>query len=231
MKSYSDRDLNAILAHFSVADKAYTFAPLTDGFINDTFLVFDDEAPQYILQRVNHDVFKDISGVMHNIKQALNSLKATDYRKITLVETKAGKEFLELRGETLDYWRMMTYIDQSTAHNTTTDPKIAFEAGRIIGKFHTLLKNANHQDYVDTIPKFHDIDLRKKQFEEAFSKASGEKLATAESPIAFTKELLSVLKKKDFDELPTRVCHNDTKLNNILFSKETGKALCLIDLD
>ena len=78
MKSYSDRDLNSILNHFSIADMVYSFAPLTDGFINDTFLVFNDKAPQYILQRVNHHVFKDISGVMNNIKHALKCLGGTD---------------------------------------------------------------------------------------------------------------------------------------------------------
>lgn len=231
MKKYSDRALNAILAHFSVAEKEYTFNPLTDGYINDTFLVFEDGAPRYILQRVNHKVFKNISGVMNNIKHALFYLDAPDYSKIILVETKAGKEYLELHHEASDFWRMMTYIDESTAHNTTTDPKIAFEAGRIIGKFHLLLQNADTENYVDTIPRFHDLELRKEQFEEALSTTPIEKKEVAEAAIDFANEILSVLEKINPSELPIRICHNDTKLNNILFSSETAKALCLIDLD
>ena len=129
MKLYSGTELSAILKNFSVSDEEYLFRPLTDGFINDTFLVFNNEVPRYILQRVNHNVFKDISGVMNNIKNALKYLQAPGYSKITLVETKSGNEYLELQDSTVDYWRMMTYIDESTAHNTTTDPKIAFEAG------------------------------------------------------------------------------------------------------
>ncbi len=231
MKHYSDSDLNAILTHFSVAEKEYTFNPLTDGYINDTFLVFEDGLPHYILQRVNHNVFKNIAGIMNNIKHALRYLEAPDYSKITLVKTKAGKEYLELQNQASDFWRIMTYIDNSTAHNTTTDPKIAFEAGRIIGKFHLLLENDDTENYVDIIPRFHDLELRKEQFETTLTTANLERMEIAASPIDFAKEILSVLEKIDPAELPIRICHNDTKLNNILFSKETSKALCLIDLD
>ncbi|HDZ14890.1 hypothetical protein LCGC14_1105190 [marine sediment metagenome] len=231
MKLYSDSELNAILHHFSITDKNYAFAPLTDGFINDTFLVFDDQLPRYILQRVNHNVFKDISGVMNNIKHALTYLEDTDYSKILLVETKNGKEYLELQEETSDYWRMMTYISDSTAHNTTTDSNIAFEAGRAIGKFHSLLQGAAIENYVDTIPRFHDLKLREGQFDQALSTVGDGKREIAKSPIDFAKEILLLLEKIDLDTLPLRICHNDTKLNNILFSKETGEALCLIDLD
>ncbi len=231
MKPYSDNDLNAILEHFSVMKKEYGFSLLTDGYINDTFLVSEDGSPRYILQRINHKVFKNISGVMNNIKNALRYLDAPDYSKITLVETQSGKGYLETYEESSDYWRMMTYIDESTAHNITTDSKIAFEAGRIIGKFHLLLQDADSENYVDTIPKFHDLDLRKKQFKTALSTAAGDKISIADSAIEFAKKTLSVLETIDTTELPMRICHNDTKLNNILFSQETGKALCLIDLD
>lgn len=231
MKKYSDRELNDILYHFSVAEKEYSFSPLTDGYINDTFLVFEDGSPCYILQRVNHTVFKNISGIMNNIKQVLQYLDAPDYSKITLVDSKAGKGYLKLHGDLSDYWRMMTYIDESTAYNTTTDPKIAFEAGRIIGQFHLLLEDVDTENYVDTIPKFHNLDLRKNQFREALSTAAVEKKEIAALAIDFAEEILIILEKLDFSELPIRICHNDTKLNNILFFKETHKALCLIDLD
>lgn len=231
MKYYSKTDLNAILAHFSVAEKEYTFNPLTDGYINDTFLVFEDRAPRYILQRVNHKVFKNISGVMNNIKHALLYLDAPDYRKITLVETKTGKEYLELHDEASDFWRIMTYIDNSTAHNTTTDSKIAFEAGRIIGKFHLLLEHDDTTNYVDTIPRFHELELRENEFKEALSSTIIERKRIAEPAIDFAHKILSVLEQINLSEQPIRICHNDTKLNNILFSKKTGNALCLIDLD
>ncbi len=231
MSPNSDYDLNAIMEHFSIAEKEYGFSSLTDGYINDTFLVSEDGSPRYILQRINHKVFKNISGVMNNIQNALRYLEAADYSKITLVETQSGKGYLETHDESSHYWRMMTYIDESTAYNITTDSKIAFEAGRIIGKFHLLLQDADSEKYVDTIPRFHDLDLRKKQFKTALSTADEDKMSMAESAIDFAEKTLSVLETIDPTKLPLRICHNDTKLNNILFAKETGKALCLIDLD
>lgn len=231
MKKYSDRDLNEILTHFSIAESTYSFSALTDGYINDTFLVFEEGSPHYVLQRVNHKVFENISGVMNNVKRALHHLNAPDYRKITLVDTKTGKGYLELQNDASDYWRMMTYIDESTAHNTTTDPNIAFEAGRVIAEFHSLLKDADTRNYVDTISRFHDLELRKEQFESALPNADPKKKQVATAAIAFAKETLLVLEQINTAKLPVRICHNDTKLNNILFSKETGKALCLIDLD
>ncbi|MDO6517330.1 phosphotransferase enzyme family protein [Zobellia uliginosa] len=229
MDSYSHEKLNTLLGHFSVPEKNYLIKPLTDGLINDTFLVFDASTPLYILQRVNHLVFTDVDGLMNNIHHAFRYLHDTDYTKITLVKSNKGNSYH--RTETGDYWRVMTYIDGSTAYNTTENPNIAYEAGKIIGKFNSLLQQARLDDYIDTIPRFHDIRLRKVQFESAIASANSEKLKTAEKAINFTHEVLESLMALDLSQLPLRVCHNDTKLNNILFSKATEKALCLIDLD
>ncbi|MGB5555823.1 MAG: aminoglycoside phosphotransferase family protein [Flavobacteriaceae bacterium] len=228
MGQHSILALQTILEKFSVPLKQYLFKSLTDGFINDTFLVLDHETPKYILQRVNHSVFKNIAGLMGNIDLALNQLEDPAYTKIELIKTKAETAYLY---DSSGYWRLMTYIDKSEAHNTTVDPKIAFEAGRIIAKFHELLKDAPINDYVDTIPRFHDLELRKTQFQEAISGASTEKLKIAKEAIDFAKKVLVTLSELTKKALPIRVCHNDTKLNNILFSKKDDTALCLIDLD
>ena len=201
---------------------------LHNGYINDTYLVMEGRQPRYILQRVNHNVFKDIDGLMGNIAHALDGLSDPGYERIELIRTASGTTYLE---DPNGYWRLMTYIDESTAHNTTTDPKIAFEAGRIIGKFHQLLNGAVLEDYVDTIPRFHDLSLRKAQFEEARSKAQTGKKETAHNAIVFAETTLNKLEALSTAPMPLRICHNDTKLNNILFSKKDHKALCLIDLD
>ena len=125
----------------------------------------------------------------------------------------------------------MTYINNTTAYDNATDTEIAFQAGRVVGKFHKLLADAPLDNYVDTIPQFHDLSLRQNQFEESLLSAKNEKLETSKTAIVFAKETLEKLKILDNSKLPLRVCHNDTKLNNILFSKEENKALCLIDLD
>lgn len=231
MSRYTDRELSDLLSHFSVARKNYTFRPITDGYINDTFLVFDGHAPMFILQRINHKVFENVEGLMNNVQDAFEHLNDKDYQVITLIKTTEGASYLSQENGERTFWRVMTYIDGSTAYNTTEDPKIAFEAGKIIAKFNILLERANTADYVDTIPQFHDLDLRKRQFAEALKSADPAKKETAKDALLFTHKVLKKLEDMDLGGLPVRVCHNDTKLNNILFSKETKKALCLIDLD
>jgi len=226
--AYSSEELNAILTSFKVPQKTYTFQPLTAGYINDTFLVLDNETPLYILQRINHSVFENVEGLMVNVGSALKQLKAKQYEQITLIPAQSGKTYSSIDS---GYWRIMTYISKSTTHNTTNNPEIAFEAGRIIGKFHALLVNSSLDHYVDTIPKFHNLNLRKMQFLAALARTSDEKTATANHAITFAKETIVKIEAMENQQLPVRICHNDTKLNNILFSETTGKALCLIDLD
>ncbi|SHJ88404.1 phosphotransferase enzyme family protein [Pseudozobellia thermophila] len=231
MSRYSDKELENLLRNFSVEEKKYTFRPITNGYINDTFLVFDGPTPKYILQRINHKVFENVAGLMNNVQDAFKHLNDDDYQSITLTETVNGSSYLSVENGEKAFWRVMTYIDGSTAYNTTEDPKVAFEAGKVIAKFNILLQKANTADYVDTIPQFHDLDLRKRQFEEALRSADPSKKETAKDALLFTNKVLAKLADLKFNGLPIRVCHNDTKLNNILFSKATKKALCLIDLD
>ncbi len=224
----STQELHKILSAFKISDNVYTFKAITDGFINDTFLVCANELPVYILQRINHKIFVNVEGLMSNIDKVLKQAKAKDYAQIKLVTTHGGKTYASLSN---GYWRVMTYITNSTAYNTTTEPEIAFEAGRITGRFHSLLANTSTHHFIDTIPKFHDIDLRKMQFLAALSRASKNKIDIATTAISFAQQTLAKLEAIENKQLPLRICHNDTKLNNILFSKKTNKALCLIDLD
>ncbi len=228
MKPYSQQTLIGLLGNFDLAGKAYAMAPLHIGYINDTFLVYEKETPKYVLQRINHTVFKDVDGLMGNIEKALLHLQANDYKKIGLVATRTGKSYLK---EESGYWRLMTYLENSISYNTTTSTQIAKEAGRIIGKFHVLLANADVSDYVDTIPQFHDLELRGRQFAQSLSAADTGRRKKADGAITFAQNMLSTLLAYDFSALPARVCHNDTKFNNVLFSKENGVGLCLIDLD
>ncbi len=220
-------NLSIILSNFSVPDKAYTFQLISNGLINDTYLVLDKENPKYILQRINHNVFKNIEGVMQNINAALPLLKSKNYNHIALIKTINKKTYHTEDGS----WRLMSFITESTTYNTTTNPKIAFESGKIVGEFHKLLATTKIKNYADTIPQFHDLSLRENQFKEALLNANESRLATATNAINFANKLLPILIKFSSKKLPVRVCHNDTKLNNILFSKSTNKALCLIDLD
>jgi len=164
------------------------------------------------------------AGYINDTFLVANSTKDT----IKLTPAISGKTYLS---HASGYWRLMSYIENSATHNTTTSKEIAFEAGRIIGKFHLLLADAPLSQYVDTIPKFHDLELRKMQFLAALARASKKNKEIAKKAISFGQEMLLNLVEIKTYQLPERICHNDTKLNNILFSKVTEKALCLIDLD
>ncbi len=222
-------ELNELLKNFSITRKTYEFQGINQGYINDTYLVLDNQYPLYILQRVNHNVFKDVHGLMGNIANAFQHLEDDNYTAIELLKTESDNSYY--KDEKTGYWRLMSYINNTTAYDNATDTNIAFEAGRVVGKFNQLLAEASLDKYVDTIPNFHNLPLREKQFEESIQSAKAEKLETAKNAISFAKETLEKLKILDNSKLPLRVCHNDTKLNNILFSKEDNKALCLIDLD
>ena len=228
MSKHSQNELNNVISYFVLEAKTYTFSELNSGFINDTYLVSDSATPKYVLQRINHGVFTNVEGLMGNVSNALQLLKAKDYTRIKLIKTKLGKTYYS---DANGFWRIMTYIQGSTTFDTTTSSEIAFEAGRIIGRFHHAMNKADLSKYVDTIPKFHNLELRKMQFLASIAKASELKKETAIQAISFAENMLVNLETINDIDLPFRVCHNDTKLNNILFSDKTQKALCLIDLD
>jgi len=220
--------LDQVISNFNIIQENFSYSPLTNGMINDTYLVSATGVPQFVLQKINTSVFTNVTSLIHNIDLVLPKLHTNDYEKVTLAKTKEGKTFY--KSENNDFWRLMTYVKNSKVYNTTTDPEIAFEAGRIIGSFHKLLANLDPNLLQETLVDFHNIEFRYGQFLEALPKAKTGNIEKAKAPIAFVKKHISMLLELQKVKLKTRVCHNDTKLNNILFSvQKTG--LCLIDLD
>jgi Ser/Thr protein kinase RdoA (MazF antagonist) len=220
--------LKEILGCFVPDGEAHSFEPIQSGYINDTFLVLKGIEPLYILQRVNHGVFKDVDGLMGNIAKATTKLRAADYQSITIFPTRQGTTHASLPS---GHWRLMEYIPGSTSFDTTTDLHIAQEAGRIIGKFHLLMQGEDPDLYCDTLPQFHDLELRYAQYQQGLKDTTPERMTMAERGLLKVDAIYAHLQQSPPKNVPVRVCHNDTKLNNILFSKDTGKALCLIDLD
>jgi Ser/Thr protein kinase RdoA (MazF antagonist) len=218
-----------ILGRFPLKEQEFRFEPLGQGLINDTYLVSGNGKATYILQRLNTDVFRNSRALMENLQRALLLLRAEDYAPLVLVKTRAGNLFSET-GKS-GCWRLISYLRGSTTYNTTNSPHISGEAGRIIGRFHSLLKDAPLSAFEDTLPGFHNLELRSSQLWAARESASGDRLLKAERAIAMVGSLLKSRSSFQPNNLPVRICHNDTKLNNILFEKETGRALCLIDLD
>jgi thiamine kinase-like enzyme len=223
-----EKKLTKIINEFQIPFKNYEFETISNGFINDTFLVSFNGTPLYILQRINTKVFPNIHSLIDNLDLVLPVLKDRDYQEVTLVRTNSGKSFMQNSED--EVWRLMTFVKNSIVYNTTKNSEIAFEAGRIIGLFHQLTEKIKVEELKETLEHFHNVAFRYDQFKEALSNADKRKIELAKESIEFVKNNIATLLEISTDNLPVRTCHNDTKLNNILFSR-SNKALCLIDLD
>ncbi len=220
--------LKIILNNFEIPIGDFEFKTLSNGLINDTFLVSSRGKAKYILQRINTHVFNNVEALINNVELVLPELQGKGYEKISLSATKeVGIVYRSTDGEV---WRLMNFISGSQVFNTTRNPVVAKEAGRIIGLFHHLLTGFNTSLLKETLPDFHNLNFRFRQFGEALKKAKPENIDRAKKAIDFVGDNIDGLLGIGFSELPVRVCHNDTKLNNILFSSD-HRALCLIDLD
>ncbi len=217
------------LEHFVIERKRYQVIPIVQGYINHTFKIADQGIPKYLLQHLNRHVFQDIEGLMQNLEAILPFLNQKGYASIDLMPTKARTPLY--RDTDREYWRLMTFIPESISYNTTNDLKVANESGKILGIFHRLLKDVPLTALVETIPGFHDLKKRVTEFNTAIKNTPQDRLVKAKKWILFAETTLSKMGTDLPEELPLRICHNDTKLNNFLFSKQTGEALCLIDLD
>ncbi len=219
----------AVLPYFSITGNDYEIQLINQGYINDSYAISHKGIPVYILQRLNTAVFSNIDILMQNIHHALPYLNDENYQQISLISTIDNKPYLRINES--ECWRLMTMVPKCVAFNITEDEQIAAEAGRIIGKFHSLLQKAPIEEFKESISRFHDLSFRARQFTEALGNTSSDKLKTAEKAILFAKMILDEFHMYNPESLPLRICHNDTKLNNILFDKQHKKALCLIDLD
>ncbi len=219
--------LNDVISEFDIDDTNLSFSEISQGYINDTFLVHINDSPKYILQRINAKVFKNVEGLHSNVERALKKLRAHDYQSVELIPTKTDKPYIIHKDSV---WRILTFIEGSTAYNITSNPKIAFEAGRIIGRFHQLLKNESTTNYTETVKNLNYLPFRIEEFKEALTNTETQLKEIAKTEIDFATKHLHDFNSFYKAALTKRVCHNDTKLNNLLFdSNDNG--LCLIDLD
>jgi hypothetical protein len=217
------------LEHFVIDRKRYQITPIVKGYINHSFKIADGGQPRYLLQHLNKNVFQDIETLMRNLESILPYLNHKDYASIDLMPTKARTPlYRDSEGE---FWRLLTYVPESISYNIPKDRKIAKEAGRILGIFHRLLKDIPKSELSDTIPGFHSLQRRMTEFSDARKNASPTRLQKAKKWVLLAETIVNQIKSEQPSDLPIRICHNDTKLNNFLFSKKTGNALCLIDLD
>ena len=213
------------------------------GHINDTYLVSvmrDGEViPSYILQRINHNVFPNVDGLMDNmikVTKYLNKYRSEAIERqeiLTLVPTKDGK--FCIKDEAGYYWRATVFVDNSTSYDFPDTPELFYQSAVAFGKFAKDLEEFDASVLCEVIPGFHDNEARLQQLRTAMENNAAGRIDEVANELEFVKK-----READFSffnglyrngELPLRVTHNDTKLNNVLFDKTTKKSICVIDLD
>jgi Ser/Thr protein kinase RdoA (MazF antagonist) len=226
--------LDNIIGKFCINGRAMNFVPYGNGHINTTYLVTCDTTSRYILQKINKFVFKNPEQLMQNIVMVTQHLKKTaNSRVLTVVScTDGGMWHLDGNGE---FWRMYDFVEESVCKETVESAEIFRESGAAFGRFINQMADFDASTLVETIPHFHDTPHRYQAFHravktDAFDRA---KLVQREIDFALAREdfastLINLQKSGD---MPTRVTHNDSKLNNVLFHHKSLKALCVIDLD
>lgn len=222
--------------HLGVFKKAES---ILSGHINTSFLIQTQQqkTPDYVLQKINAAVFKNIPDLIQNKVLVSNYLrtKVNDSEKqniIKLIPSYSGDYYFI--DENKDYWNLMIFISDSQVFLNAPNVKVANEAGRLFGQFFYLLNDFDAEKLSETIPLFHDLVFRFQQFEDALKGADEERFKLAKTEIAFAmeskKEMLLLQELKNTGKFPLRTTHNDTKLSNALFDKNNN-ALAVIDLD
>lgn len=237
------QNLSALFDQFTI-DATYASAePYGSGHINDTFLVktVEDDHFDYIFQRINHTIFKDVPALMENISRVCGHLRDKlsaitganpDRETLTVIPTKGGQSyFLDGAG---NYWRVYIFLDHTKFYDLVPNAHVAYEGGRAFGRFQRLLADLPAPPLNETIMHFHDVDHRLDLFLDAMRRDPLGRAAQVGSEIEFVEvrfEAMRALNKlAAAGQIPLRVTHNDTKFNNVLLD-ENDKGLCVIDLD
>ena len=224
------------IANFQLDGEPILCRRFGSGHINDSFLVVDDTARSYVLQKINQNVFRNPLGVMRNIESIISYLSQTEHqagRLLELIPSYDGKLWhVDGDGE---YWRIYSFISDSVCYQRTENIDIFRESASAFGTFQKSLSEFPAESLYTTIPRFHDTPHRYEQFHTSLDGNAVDRAKDAAPEIDFAlsrEERAGVLMDRHAEgAIPLRVTHNDTKLNNVLFDRRTLKSLCVIDLD
>jgi Ser/Thr protein kinase RdoA (MazF antagonist) len=204
------------------------------GLIHRTWKVNTDRGTAFILQAVNTDVFRDPAAIAENLDKIGRYLaeKAPGYLFAAPLRSAEGSVFYE--GEGGAFYRMFPFVSGSRTYDTVNSPEQAFEASRQFGLFTRNLVGFDVTQLTDTLPRFHDLELRYEQFERAVVTGDSSRVRDGAQLIGFLRgqrrlvdEYAGLRRDPGF---VLRVTHHDTKISNVLFDRE-DKGLCVIDLD
>ena len=244
LKTLDSTALRAVASAFRLGGTYCGGAPHGNGHINDTYVVSFEQGgvtTRYILQRINENVFRNVEVVMENIarvtahagRRAIASGAPDAIRRaLTLIPTRAGGN---LHRDASGAWRCYIFVEGAQSYDVITDPSMAREGARAFGDFQRLLSDLPGGRLQETIPHFHDTRRRFEALRQAVKEDRVGRVKEARAEIAFAMErepmvdvVLNLLAR---GEIPERVTHNDTKLNNVMIDDRTGAGICVIDLD
>ena len=224
-------NLIEIVSKFEISEKIADVKPMGEGLINDTYKVFvaGSDKPKYVLQRINNAIFQDVDMLMDNINKVTTHLRKKGENTLQFLPAK-DKKLYYFDGS--KYWRVMNFVPDSITYQAVT-PEYSYIAGKSFGEFESLLSDMK-EPLGEIIPDFHNIEFRLKQLRDAVAKDQVGRVKEVQYYLdeIFKREAQMTLGERLYREgkLPKRVCHCDTKVNNMLFDKD-GKVLCIIDLD
>ena len=230
-----------IVAAFEVEGKVVDYVPFGNGHINDPKLVTMDNGVQFVLQRINKNVFKRPDLLMENyvgvtkfIRNKIENMGGDPLREVlNAIPTKEGLPYtIDEEGQ---YWRLLVYVTESMSYDKVERPEQFYDSAVSFGDFQYMLRDYPAETLHETIVNFHNTPDRFRQLTEAIENDVKGRLVEVAAEVEFAKareEFAWTLENAHKEgKLPLRVTHNDTKLNNILFDTNTGKALCVVDLD
>ena len=233
------KDLKHIVAQFAIEGNVAEVKPLGNGLINTTYkVVTEGSAPDYVLQHINTAIFPDVEMLMGNIvavtghirkKYEAEGVADINRRVLSFVPANDGKYYYEHDGK---FWRVMVFIPD-TVSQTAVTPETSRIVGETFGHFQAMLADIPVQ-LGETIKDFHNMEFRLQQLREAVAENKAGRLAEVQWLVdELEKRAEEMCKGERLHRegvLPKRICHCDTKVDNILFDKD-GNVLCVIDLD
>jgi aminoglycoside phosphotransferase (APT) family kinase protein len=232
-------DLAAVVSHFEIPGVFSGATPYGSGHINDSYsavVLQDNQEARYLVQRMNHHIFKDPIAVMENIQRVTAHLaeqligaKDRDRRVLALVTARDGRAWHADEGG--NYWRAYHFIEKASSYDAVESPEQAYQAGKAFGQFQKMLASMPSPRLHETIPDFHHTPKRFAALKRAIAEDVANRAAGAKQEIDFALAHESIVDVLVSANLPERVTHNDTKFNNVLLDDATGEGICVIDLD
>jgi len=234
-----EHNLAAVTREFQIGGAFVSAERYGSGHINDTYRVVFEQAgvpARYVLQRINHNVFKNPGALMENIQRVTRHLAAevdgqpdSARRVLRLIPACDGVDW-HVDGDE-NYWRAYYFIENARTYDAASSPEQAFQAAKAFGEFQKQLAGLPAPRLHDTIPDFHHTPKRYAALERAIAADVAGRAILAKPEIEFALAHQSMASALLDANLPERVTHNDTKFNNVMLDDATGEAVCVIDLD